>query len=92
LQIIWREKAEIDVREILEFIAQDNVAAAYKIYDILKNKVAMLGEYPEMGRVWRVSGTRELIITRTPYIVAYRIKDNDIQILRVLHGSQKWNK
>ena len=46
--------------------------------------------HPNMGRPGRIKATRELVIGRTSFIVAYRIKDNRIEILRVLHGSQQW--
>jgi plasmid stabilization system protein ParE len=35
-------------------------------------------------------GTRELVIVRTPYIAAYRVKKESIQILRVLLGARLW--
>jgi addiction module RelE/StbE family toxin len=43
-----------------------------------------------MGRSGRIEGTRELVISRTPYIAAYRILGSTVQILRVLHGAQLW--
>jgi toxin ParE1/3/4 len=43
-----------------------------------------------MGRKGRIEGTRELVISRTPYIAAYRIVDENIRILRILHGAQQW--
>jgi hypothetical protein len=36
----------------------------------------------------RVKGTRELVVVRTPYIVAYRIRKDEILILRILHGAR----
>ena len=42
------------------------------------------------GRLGRVPGTRELVATGTPYLVAYRNRDGDIQVLRVLHGAREW--
>ena len=42
-----------------------------------------------MGRVGRVSGTREFVITNTPYIVAYQIAEDALVILRALHGAQR---
>jgi plasmid stabilization system protein ParE len=30
------------------------------------------------------------VIASTPYIVAYRIKRNTIQILAILHGRRRW--
>jgi len=38
----------------------------------------------------RVPGTRELVVTGTPYIVAYRVRDETVEILRVFHAARKW--
>ncbi|WP_375211027.1 type II toxin-antitoxin system RelE/ParE family toxin [Hyphococcus sp.] len=38
----------------------------------------------------RIPNTRELIITHTPYIAAYTIREDVVLVLRVLHGSQLW--
>jgi toxin ParE1/3/4 len=43
-----------------------------------------------MGRTERVRGTLELVIQGLPYIVPYRIKGNDVQILSVFHSARKW--
>jgi toxin ParE1/3/4 len=39
-----------------------------------------------------VSGTRELVIPKTPFIVPYRLQQNVIQILRDYHGAQRWSE
>jgi len=43
-----------------------------------------------MGCEGRVEGTRELVIGRSPFIAVYRIKGKRIEILRILHGAQRW--
>ncbi len=43
-----------------------------------------------LGRVGRQRSTRELVISRTPFIVIYRIMNGRIEILRLLHGAQQW--
>lgn len=43
-----------------------------------------------MGRKGRLEETRELVIVDTPYIVVYRVKDDKVEILRVLHSAQKF--
>jgi len=43
-----------------------------------------------MGRKGRVRGTHELVIHGKPYIVPYRIKKSEIQVLSVYHTSRKW--
>jgi toxin ParE1/3/4 len=38
----------------------------------------------------RVDATRELVIPRTPYVVAYTIVDEQVMILSVMHGARRW--
>lgn len=52
--------------------------------------VNMLIDRPEMGRAGRKPGTRELVISRTPFIVIYRLHGERIELLRLLHGVQRW--
>lgn len=88
--IEWLPAALRDFDSIIDFIATDNPVAAIEQGDEIEEQVASLLQHRQLGRVGRVRGTRELIIVRTPYIVAYRIKSGNIQILRVLHGAQQW--
>ncbi len=69
---------------------RDSPQAAITIDDRIREQVDGLEQFPESGRPGRVEGTRELVIQRTPYIVAYRIVGDTVQILRVLHGSRQW--
>ena len=43
-----------------------------------------------MGRPGRLRGTRELVISRTPFIAIYRVKGRRIEVIRLLHSSQQW--
>ncbi len=51
--------------------------------------VGRLGETPGMGRPGRVPNTRELLVSGTPYLVPYRVKRAEVQILRVFHASRR---
>jgi plasmid stabilization system protein ParE len=42
------------------------------------------------GRSGRVPGTRELVISDTPFIAPYAIDRDRIVILAVYHGAQQW--
>lgn len=76
----------------LDYIAQDNPLAAIEQDEQIERQVGLLLLQPKMGRPGRVKGTRELVVSRTPFIVAYRIEGSRIEIIRLLHGAQRWPK
>jgi addiction module RelE/StbE family toxin len=73
-----------------DYIAQDNPAAAARTVELIIRAVDELKRYPAMGRPGRVLGTRELVIAGTPYIVPYRVRKANVEVLRVFHGARKW--
>jgi toxin ParE1/3/4 len=56
----------------------------------IREAVERLGSFPAIGRPGRVDGTRELIVSGTAYVVPYRVKDDVVQIITILHSSQRW--
>jgi addiction module RelE/StbE family toxin len=90
MTIRWMPLAEQDLEAAYEYVRQDNENAAKQLVARIFSAVGMLTRYPLAGREGRVQGTRELAIARTPYVVAYRIRQDEIQILTVLHGAQRW--
>ena len=91
MNIEWSDEALIDLVSIQALIAKDNPSAAKKmVLAILASIENNLPDNPHIGRPGRVNGTRELVITHTPYIVPYRVKANTIQVLRVYHGARRW--
>ena len=79
-----------DRETIFDYLEADSPRAAILIDDRIEAQVELLIDTPEIGRPGRIEGTRELVIQRTPYIVAYRIDRDTVRILRVLHGAQEW--
>lgn len=90
LILVWLPSANVTRDAQLDYIAQDSFLAAIDQDEEIEKQVDMLLDHPDMGRPGRVKTTRELVISRTSFIAAYRIKGKRIEILRVLHGSQQW--
>jgi addiction module RelE/StbE family toxin len=86
--VIWSEVAENDLKNIIEYIADDNPPDALKIFKNIKRKASSLYTFPERGRVvpeLRDQGIlqyRELIIP--PWRILYRISENSVYVLSVL--------
>lgn len=86
----WLPAANDNRFEQLGYIAQDNPLAAIGQDEEIERQVNMLLQQPKMGRPGRLKGTRELVISRTPFIVVYRLQINRIEVIRLLHSSQQW--
>jgi len=92
VRLIWSPEARVDLREMVLYLSERNPYAARALYERIEIFAADIVETPFIGRPGRVPGTRELIITNTPYILPYQIRSDFIEILRIYHGARKWPK
>ncbi len=90
MQIRWQDDAIKDLIQVRRFIAMDNPSAAARVANRIRSAVPELARQPGIGRPGRVPGTRERVLVDIPYIIAYRVEENTLVILRVLHTSRKW--
>ena len=92
MRIVWLTRARIARENAIEFIAKENQTAALNQLDEIERQVDLLLEHPKLARAGRVKGTRELVVSRTPFIALYRIVGDEIQVMNLLHGTQQWPK
>ncbi|MHB0954263.1 MAG: type II toxin-antitoxin system RelE/ParE family toxin [Allorhizobium sp.] len=90
-RIRWTVRALRRLDEIGAYIEHDDPDAAARIIARLVASVDMLVELPAAGRIGRIAGTREIVLSDIPYIIPYRVRQ-DIEIITVMHASQKWPK
>jgi len=92
MQLVWTPRARKGVHDAIEYIALDNPQAALGQLDHIEQQTDTLMEQPGLGRPGRVKGTRELVISRTPFIIVYRVrpKAKRVELLQLLHGAQQW--
>jgi addiction module RelE/StbE family toxin len=90
VKLEWSIFAFVDRDRIFDHIELDSPHTAAAVDDAIADRALQLIRYPESGRLGRIEGTRELVVTNLPYILAYRIKGDTVRILRVLHSAQQW--
>ncbi|MFZ0680303.1 type II toxin-antitoxin system RelE/ParE family toxin [Candidatus Binatus sp.] len=90
MRVRWLRRALRNLDEEAEYIARDDPDAAARTVQRIVTAVAQLSTHPASGRIGRVPGTRELVVTGTPYIVPYRVRGDAVEILRVFHAARKW--
>lgn len=90
MKIQITKPAATDLLEVNHYISQDNPIAAERTVLRVLEAIEYLTTYPTMGRVGRVTKTRELIASGTPFVVVYQMRQQTIFVLRVLHAARKW--
>jgi len=94
VELNWTEFAIADLDKIEVYIsAQGSPAAAIdQVLRVIDVAEKVLLEHSSAGRSGRVKGTRELVITGTPFVIIYRLKMqlSQVQVLRVLHYARQW--
>ena len=68
----WRPRALADLQAVRAYIAREQPAAAARVAGRILEAAELLMVYPELGRVGRAPGTRELAVAHTPYLLIYR--------------------
>jgi addiction module RelE/StbE family toxin len=90
MEIVWRPMALEDLEQARHYVAEHNPRAADRLWGRILNAVERLAFLPGLGRPGRVEATRELVVPRTPYIVAYTVIGDQVMILSIIHGSRQW--
>ncbi len=91
MRVEWSTRAVSDLKAISEYIEQDrNLETANRITRTIYDAVQSLRAMPHRGREGRVRDTRELLVPRLPYILVYRLLEERIMVLNVVHGAQRW--
>ena len=79
-----------DLEQLAAYIAQESEQNALLVESRIHGSARLLSRLPGAGRPGRVDGTRELIVLRTPYLLVYCLRSDEIRILRVYHGTRRW--
>ncbi len=89
--IEWTDQATRQLDQAHDYIALSNSEeVADRITTQIVTAIQQLAIFPMSGRLGRVRGTRELVISSTPFIAAYGIDHDRIVIFAIYHGAQQW--
>ncbi|SJM91706.1 type II toxin-antitoxin system RelE/ParE family toxin [Crenothrix polyspora] len=87
----WTKTALKNVSLIADYSAQDKAVRTNTFVQEIRNKTHLLADFSELGRPGRVMGTRELVVHKN-YIVVYRVRNEQVEIIRVHHVAKLWPK
>lgn len=90
MTVRWRPMALADRVHIAQYIASEGSPAAARQLDAqFVEKARAAAQRPRLYRSGRMRGTREIVV-RPNYVMVYRVDDDGIEILRVLHAARQW--
>lgn len=87
MKIKWTKEALTNIKNIEDYISQDNPTAAIKLTDKLISLVEDLIDFPQKGRIVpELSIDRIREVLHKSYRIVYLIKKNSINILTVFES------
>jgi toxin ParE1/3/4 len=89
VKLIWHPLAIEDRERIMDFIAADKPLAALALDEAFEEHAERALANPLLYKPGRVDDTREIVV-HPNYIMVYRVEEQLVTILRVMHAAQIW--
>ncbi|HWE64415.1 MAG TPA: type II toxin-antitoxin system RelE/ParE family toxin, partial [Chloroflexota bacterium] len=83
------QQAAAAQRHIIAAHAAVSEESARRIAERFRAGERLLAKFPYLGRLGRQHGTRELMLAGTPYLIIYRVTEDYVELLEVLHSSRR---
>ena len=90
MQLRWTEEAANDLERIADYLIQNTPGRAPALVQRIYDAAGSLLTLPHRGRLGKVEGTRELVLSALPYVLVYVVRQDVIVVVRILHGAQQW--
>jgi len=88
MKIAWSEPALADLDAIHDYIARDSPPYAERFVQRLIEAADPLMDFPELGRVVPEGDGRHREVMVAPYRIIYRVANNEIFVVTVIHGAR----
>jgi toxin ParE1/3/4 len=90
MRIRWTTDSADDLERICDSIKESRPDSPRRIAASIIQSIETLNSFPNRGRPGRIEGTRELVFVSLPFVAIYEVHDDEVQVLRILHGAQQW--
>lgn len=90
MKTILTTKAKNNLKEVYDYISRDNKTSAQKVLNKIYGVIYLLEKNPYIGVVGRIENTREFFISDINYFVIYKIQNDILEIVAILHTSRKY--
>ena len=92
-KIVYLPAAERDLSEIVEYISRNSSSAASSLLEKIDEDISRLAVFPQIGKTPKDSRMQKLgykILIIINYLVFYVLKQNTVEIRRIIHGKRRF--
>jgi toxin ParE1/3/4 len=89
MNILWTKRALSNLEAELDYYGRINPVLAKELTTIIRESINNIANMPGIGRAGKKIGIRELVISKYPYILAYRVRAEVLEVLAVIHQNRK---
>ncbi len=91
MKVVFDARAVEDLEDIRFWISEDRPQTALAVIERILASIERLASFPEMGREGTVSGTREWVVPRLPFIVVYQADaaSGELRVVGVFHAARE---
>ena len=90
MKVRWSAAAAHDLEAAANYLFEKTPSNAAQLVRKIFDASSSLKTFPNRGRVGKVEGTRELVVSSLPYVIVYQVTGATLHIVRILHGAQDW--
>ncbi len=94
LRILITPKANHDLDDLFDYIAQSNSDAGLRFFDAARKTIAKLAQNPRMGNSYLVSNSRLQGLRKSrikgfeKYLIFYLISEEILTVVRIIHAAR----
>jgi addiction module RelE/StbE family toxin len=93
MKLRFTTPAQTDLADIYRYISAQNASAAGRVIARLRDVSARLAANPHMGHPSSRKDVRVFSVRTYPYVVFYRIRDDEVEILHFHHTARRpWDE
>jgi plasmid stabilization system protein ParE len=89
-RVRWTVPALEDLAAIDAYWWENAPSRADLILDRIEAAAAFLKDLPHAGPELEELQVRKWVISRTDYLLFYRFRNDEVEILRIRHGRENW--
>ncbi|MHB2266210.1 type II toxin-antitoxin system RelE/ParE family toxin [Aliihoeflea sp. PC F10.4] len=93
LELAFTRQAETDFEDIATFVSHRSMRGALTFVESIERASGIIGNHPHAGRLAPETGNAQVRrFAIPPYSIYYRILNDRLEILRLLHGARDLNE